>query len=91
MFNKTETLIKKTRLTNKSSKKFRKILSMKRHPINLKHSFENSNKCDYSSENNSNLNIKTAAQSKMVSESSSIRPTQTQSNNKIKKSFFYEK
>ena len=90
MFNKTETLIKKTRLTNKSSKKFRKILSIKRHPINLKHSFENSNKCDYSSENNSNLNIKTAAQSKMVSESSSIRPTQTQSNNKIKKSFFYE-
>ena len=90
MFNKTETFIRKTRLTNESSKKFRKILSIKKHPINLKSSFENSNKYDYSSENNSNLNIKTAAQSKMASESSSLRPTQTQPNNKIKKSFFYE-
>ena len=90
MFNKTATVIKKTRLTNNSSKQFRKILSIKRNPINLKKSFENSNKCDYSSENNSNINIKTAAQSKIVSESFSIRQNQTQPNNKIKKSFFFE-
>ena len=90
MFNKTS-LKKKTRLINNSSNKFRKTLKIKRNnPVNLKYSNENYNKNDYSSENNSNIYIKTAAQSKLISETSSIHPIQTHLSHKIKKSFFYE-
>ena len=88
--NKNSAMIRKIHLFNNSSKKFRKTLTIKRKNIILKNSFENSNKNDYSSENTSNINLKTAAQSKIVSESSSIRRAQTQYNQKIKKSFFAE-
>ena len=88
--NKNSAMIRKIHLFNNSSKKFRKTLTLKRKNIILKNSFENSNKNDYSSENTSNINLKTAAQSKIASESSSIRRAQTQYNQKIKKSFFAE-
>ena len=88
--NKNSAMIRKIHLFNNSSKKFRKTLTIKRKNIILKNSFENSNKNDYSSENTSNINLKTAAQSKIASESSSIRRAQTQYNKKIKKSFFAE-
>ena len=88
--NKNSAMIRKIHLFNNSSKKFRKTLTLKRKNIILKNSFENSNKNDYSSENTSNINLKTAAQSKIISESSSIRRAQTQYNQKIKKSFFAE-
>ena len=88
--NKNSAMIRKIHLFNNSSKKFRKTLTIKRKNIILKNSFENSNKNDYSSENTSNINLKTAAQSKIASESSSIRRAQTQYNQKIKKSFFAE-
>ena len=84
-------IVKKTRLINKSSKKFRKTLTIKRNnPVNLKNSNENYNKNDYSSENYSNMNIKTAAQSKFISDTSSIHPIKTNPEYKIKKSFFSE-
>ena len=67
MFNKTS-IAKKTRLIYKSSKKFRKTLIINR-KIKLKNSLENSSKNDYSLENNSNIYIKTSAQSKVGSES----------------------
>ena len=88
--NKNSAMIRKIHLFNNSSKKFRKTLTIKRKNIILKNSFENSNKNDYSSENTSNINLKTAAQSKIASESSSIRRAKTQYNKKIKKSFFAE-
>ena len=88
--NKNSAMIRKIHLFNNSSKKFRKTLTIKRKNIILKNSFENSNKNDYSSENTSNINLKTAAQSKIVSQSYSIRRAQTQYNQKIKKSFFAE-
>ena len=88
--NKNSAMIRKIHLFINSSKIFRKTLTIKRKNIILKNSFENSNKNDYSSENTSNINLKTAAQSKIASESSSIRRAQTQYNQKIKKSFFAE-
>ena len=89
--NKTSTTIKKIQLIKNPPKKFRKTLLIERKNINIKNSFENSNKNDYSSENNSNINLKTAAQSNIISESPSIiRRVHTQHNQKIKKSFFAE-
>ena len=89
--NKTSTTIKKIQLIKNPPKKFRKTLLIERKNINIKNSFENSNKNDYSSENNSNINLKTAAQSNIISESPSIiRRAQTQNIQKIKKSFFAE-
>ena len=83
-------IVKKICLVNNSSNKFPKKFTTERKNIKIKNSFENSNKNDWSSENNSNINLKTAAQSKIVSESSSIRRVQTQVNQKIKKSIFSE-
>ena len=88
--NKNSGIVKKICLVNNSSNKFQKKFTIKRKNIKIKNSFENSNKNDWSSENNSNINLKTAAQSKIVSESSSIRRVQTQVNQKIKKSVFSE-
>ena len=88
MFNKTS-IAKKTRLIYKSSKKFRKTLIINR-KIKLKNSLENSSKNDYSLENNSNIYIKTSAQSKLGSESNSICPIQTSRNYKRKKSFVFD-
>ena len=86
MFNKTA-LIKKNRYINHSAQKLYKTLTIKRKIKNLKNSFANSNKQEYSLEN-SNLNIKTASNSKITSESS-ILPIKTESNHKIKKNFFF--
>ena len=88
--NKNSGIVKKICLVNNSSNKFPKKFTIERKNIKIKNSFENSNKNDCSSENNSNINLKTAAQSKIVSESSSIRRVQTQVNQKIKKSIFSE-
>jgi len=87
MFNKTA-FIKKNRYINHSAQKLYKTLTIKRKIKNLKNSFANSNKQEYSLENISNLNIKTASNSKITSESS-ILPIKTESNHKIKKNFFF--
>ena len=90
MFNKT-TIMNKTRLINHSANKYRKTLPIKlNNPVNFKNSIENHNKTEYSSENNSNVNIKTAAQSNLASETSSIRPIQKPQNIKTKNKFFSE-
>ena len=90
MFNKT-TIINKTRLINHSENKFRKTLPIKLDNIvNLKNSVENNNKTEYTSENNSNINIKSTAQSNLVSDTSTIPPIQKKQNIKIKNKFFSE-
>ena len=83
-------IIKKIHLINYSSNKFRKTFTINRKDIKIKYSFDYSNKNDKSLENNSNINLKTAAQSKIVSEPSSIKRVQTQHNHKTKKSLFSE-
>ena len=85
MFNKT-TIINKTRLINHSENKFRKTLPIKLdNLVNLKNSVENNNKTEYTSENNSNINIKSTAQSNLVSDTSTIPPIQKKQNiNKTK-------
>ena len=80
--------MKKTSLINNPLKKFRQILTIKRNPINLKNSLENYNKFEISTDNNSNFNIKTSAQSKLISDSYSNHVIQTQQNQNNKKSFF---
>ena len=91
MFNKTAKAINKIRLKNYSpNNKFRQTLTIKIKPMNLRNSLDNNNKHEYSLESNSNMNIKTTAQSKLGSESSSIQPIQTLPNYKIKKLFFLE-
>ena len=90
MFNKT-TIINKTRLINHSENKFRKTLPIKLdNLVNLKNSVENNNKTEYTSENNSNINIKSTAQSNLVSDTSTIPPIQKKQNIKIKNKFFSE-
>ena len=80
--------MKKSSLINNPLKKFRQTLTIKRNPINLKNSLENYNKFEISSDNNSNFNIKTSAQSKLISDSYSNHVIQTQQNQNNKKSFF---
>ena len=78
-------IIKKIHLINYSSNKFRKTFTINRKDIKIKNSLDYSNKNDNSLENNSNINLKTAAQSKIVSEPSSIKRVQTQYKEKEKK------
>ena len=86
MFNKTA-LYKKNRLLNNSAQKFRKTLIIKRNIMNLKKGFAKSNKNnEYSQENISNFNIKTASNSKIATESS-LLPAKTESEYKIRKNF----